>query len=322
MKFKIILFLTLTFLSSLSFSSDKTTIRLGVLAFGTVNWELVTINNQNLLKDSNIQLDIRPVANPQAGKIALQSGAVDMIVSDWIWVSRLRASGSDFTFYPYSTTSGALVVPKDSPIASLNDLKGKKLGIAGGELDKNWLLLQSLAQQQHKIDLNSQVEKVYGAPPLLNQQILKNRVDGIITYWHYAAKLEAQGYRQLINGQDILHQLGIKEKMPTLGYVFSQDWANKNKQVVNQFLNATQQAKNQLCQLDNVWQKVVPLTKVKDVVTQNTLRSRYCEGRIQQWGKDEQQAASKIYALLRQLSHNKLTGNSESLQQGTFWAKD
>jgi NitT/TauT family transport system substrate-binding protein len=322
MKFKIILFLTLTFLSSLSFSSDKTTIRLGVLAFGTVNWELVTINNQNLLKDSNIQLDIRPVANPQAGKIALQSGAVDMIVSDWIWVSRLRASGSDFTFYPYSTTSGALVVPKDSPIASLNDLKGKKLGIAGGELDKNWLLLQSLAQQQHKIDLNSQVEKVYGAPPLLNQQILKNRVDGIITYWHYAAKLEAQGYRQLINGQDILHQLGIKEKMPTLGYVFSQDWANKNKQVVNQFLNATQQAKNQLCQLDNVWQKVVPLTKVKNVVTQNTLRSRYCDGRIQQWGKDEQRAASKIYALLRQLSHNKLTGNSESLQQGTFWAKD
>ena len=322
MKIKIILFLSLTLFSGLNFSADKIVIRLGVLAFGTVNWELETIKNQNLLDGTNIQLDIRPVANPQAGKIALQSGAVDMIVSDWIWVSRLRTSGSDFTFYPYSTTSGALVVPKNSPITSINDLKGKKLGVAGGELDKNWLLLQALAQQKSKLDLNSSVEKVYGAPPLLNQQIIKNRVDGIITYWHYAAKLEAAGYRQIISGKGILNQLGIKEEMPTLGYVFSQKWADKHKKTVNQFLKATQQAKNQLCQLDNVWGEIIPLTKAKETATQDKLRSRYCDGRIKQWSEKEQHAAAKIYVLLRQLSQNKLTGKSETLEAGTFWVKD
>ena len=319
MSIKIILFLLSALLSNLCYSAEKTVIRLGVLAFGTVNWELTIINNQHLLDDHAIQLDIRPVANPQAGKIALQSGAVDMIVSDWIWTSRLRASGSDFTFYPYSTTSGALVVAKNSPITSLNDLNGKKLGIAGGELDKNWLLLQALAQQQNKIDLNTVVEKVYGAPPLLNQQLIQQRVDGIMTYWHYAAKLEAAGYRQIISGQEILNQLGIKEKVPTLGYVFSQNWANKHKNAVNQFLKATQLAKNQLCQVDKVWQKIIPLTKAKDTVTQNTLRNRYCDGRIKQWGEKEQQAATQIYALLRQLSQNKLTGKNTTLEEGTFW---
>ena len=77
-------------------------------------------------------------------------------------------------------TAYVLVAAKNSPITSLNDLKGKKLGIAGGELDKNWLLLQALAQQQNKIDLNAAVEKVYGAPPLLNQQLIQQRVDGIM----------------------------------------------------------------------------------------------------------------------------------------------
>ena len=258
MKFKFILLSCLLLLSSNGFATEKTIIRIAVLAFGTVNWELTTLKNQRLLDDANFKLDIRPVANPQAGKIALQSGAVDMIVSDWIWVSRLRSTGSDFTFYPYSTTSGALIIPEKSAIKSLADLQGKKLGIAGGELDKNWLLLQILAQQQNQLDLNASVEKVYGAPPLLNQQIQHQRVDAIINYWHYAARLEAKGYKQLMTGKDILLGLGIKEQVPTLGYVFNQHWGLQNKSIVNGFLKATQQAKDLLCQSDKALESNYP----------------------------------------------------------------
>lgn len=319
MTFKFILLSSALLFSSYSFATEKKTLRIAVLAFGTVNWELSTLKNQNLLADADFNLEVHPVANPQAGKIALQSGAVDMIISDWIWVSRLRSTGSDFTFYPYSTTSGALIVPENSDIKSLADLQGKKLGIAGGELDKNWLLLQTLALKQNQLDLNSSVEKVYGAPPLLNQQIQKQRVDAVINYWHFAARLEAKGYRQLINGKDILHQLGIKQKVPTLGYVFNRSWGLQNKSIVIQFLKATQQAKDQLCQSDKVWQSIIPLTKAKDAATETKLRERYCAGRIKHWGSSEQQAASKIYSLLRKLSNNRLTGHSEIIQPGTFW---
>jgi len=322
MKLKVILFTFTLLFSTYGYSVEKTTLRLGVLAFGTVNWELKTLLNQNLIDNASFRLEIHPVANPQAGKIALQSGAVDIIVSDWIWVSRLRSTGSDFSFYPYSTTSGALVVPKDSTIKSIKDLQGKKLGIAGGELDKNWLLLQTLAQQHYQVALNTSVEKVYGAPPLLNQQLLRGRVDAILNYWHFAAKLEAKGYKQLINGKQILHTLGIQEEIPTLGYVFNRSWAEQNKAIVNDFLKSTQQAKNLLCESDKVWQKIIPLTKTKDITTQNILRERYCAGRIKQWGENEQQAAAKIYTLLRTMSNNKLTGNSKELQPGTFWTID
>lgn len=322
MKLKVSLVFLLLLFSSHSFSTEKTTIRLGVLAFGTVNWELNTLINQHLIDKLDIQLEIHPVASPQAGKIALQSGAVDIIVSDWIWVSRLRSTGTDFSFYPYSTTSGALVIPNDSTITTLNNLQGKKLGIAGGELDKNWLLLQALIKQQSQIDLNTSVEKVYGAPPLLNQQILHKRVDAIINYWHFAARLEAKGYKQLISGKEILQKLGIKETVPTLGYVFNRKWATQHKKSVNTFLKSTQQAKNLLCDTDLAWKQNIPLTKAKDLATQNKLRQRYCEGRVTQWGKKEQLAAAKIYLLLRQFSNNKLTGNAETIQRNTFWNID
>lgn len=316
MKFNVFFISLCLLVSSGSYAAEKTVIRIGVQAFGTVDWELAAVQDN---PQADFQLEIQHLANAEAGKIALQSGAVDMIVSDWIWVSRLRATGSDLTFYPYSNTSGALVVPKDSPIHSVKDLKGKRLGIAGGELDKNWLLLQALAGQE-QLDLNTSIEKVYGAPPLINEQIKQNRVDAALTYWHFAARLEAEGYRQIIDGKGILKGLGIREDVPSLGYVFKQSWANDHKQAVNSFFNTGMQAKNQLCKSDAAWQKVIPLTKAEDAPTQTKLRQRYCEGGIEHWGEQEQLAAGRIYTMLRALSHNQLTGQSENLQPGTFWS--
>src|SRR5262249_59473080 len=46
------------------------------------------------------------LASPNATSVALQGGAVDLIVTDWIWVSRQRAQGRLYTFVPYSLTVG------------------------------------------------------------------------------------------------------------------------------------------------------------------------------------------------------------------------
>ncbi|MGR8998984.1 MAG: ABC transporter substrate-binding protein [Gammaproteobacteria bacterium] len=319
MKLNLFLIGLLLSVSFSSFAAEKTTIRIGVQVFGTLEWELSALQDDPETKSADFQLEIQHIANAEAGKIALQSGAVDMIVSDWIWVSRLRSTGADFTFYPYSDTSGALVVAEKSPIHSLKGLKGKRLGIAGGELDKNWLLLQALAQKE-QLDLDASVEKTFGAPPLINEQIKQNRVDAVLNYWHFAARLEAQGYRQIIDGRGILKGLGIAENVPSIGYVFKQSWAANHKQAVNSFFKASKRAKNQLCSSNAAWQKIIPLTRTDDLATQNILRRRYCEGRIEHWGGQEQQAAGRIYSMLRNLSHNQLTGQSETLQPGTFWS--
>jgi len=64
------------------------------------------------------------------------------------------------------------------------------------------------------------------------------------------------------------------------------------------------------------------LTKVDDLPTQSKLRQRYCEGNIEHWGKQEQQAAGRIYAILHTLSNKQLTGNADALQPGTFWSAE
>ncbi len=301
------------------FASEKPLIRLGVLAFGTVNWELAAMQQGQMMETEQYQLKVTKMANPQAGKIALQSGAVDMIVADWIWVSRQRTQGKDYTFYPYSNTTGALLVAKNSAIKQLQDLKDKKLAIAGGELDKNSLLLQALMQKQRQQEIFASVEKVYGAPPLLSQQMTRKRVDALLTYWHYAARMEADGYRVIMTGSDILQGLGIKLSVPSIGYVFDRSWANNNKAAVQAFLQNTRLTKDRLCADDAVWQSIKPLTRAKTEQVNQLLRQRYCAGRVLSWGEKEQQAAVRIYQYLKGVSAQRLTGAAETIQEGTFW---
>ena len=309
--------LGISFQSSAGSSSQE--IRIGVVAFGTLKWELTTLKQERLDQQFNLNLKHRPLSNSQAGKIALHSGAVDIIVSDWIWVSRQRAAGSDFVFAPYSNAAGALIVPGQSKIQTVQDLKGRRIGIAGGGLDKNWLLLRALAEQQSQLDLDQSIEKVFAAPPLLNDQIQRGNLDAIINYWHYAVRLEAQGYKRILDSHSILQKLGITEQVPSLGYVFSESWANSNKATLSRFLSATRAAKDLICTNDRVWQDIVPLVRADQKQTLSLLRLRYCEGRIQHWGENERNAANKIFDLLYKFGGEKLTGGSSELEKGTFW---
>jgi NitT/TauT family transport system substrate-binding protein len=296
-------------------------LRIGALTYGTLNWELETIKRHQLDQKNEFQIAQRKLATPQAGKIALLSEAADIIVSDWAWVSRQRAAGRKFTFWPYSVTSGALVIPHGSSIKRLVDLSGKRIGIAGGELDKNWLLLTALAKRNENLDLNIGVEKVFGAPPLLNQQLAQGNLDALLTYWHYAARLEAIGFQELMNGQYILEELGVEPTIPTLGYVFREDWAEKNRSLMDGFLAATVEAKNLLCESDPAWRAIEPLTRTELPQVRDRLRKSYCAGRIASWGEAERSAIVEVFKLLHETAGPRLTGRSPVLQPGTFWKR-
>src|SRR5262245_42112398 len=79
--------------------SDAEAIRVAVQKTGTFAWELAVIRAHGLDKRSNLSIQAVELASPEAGKIALRSGNADIIISDWLWVSRERGLGAGLTFY-------------------------------------------------------------------------------------------------------------------------------------------------------------------------------------------------------------------------------
>ncbi|HEY0526691.1 MAG TPA: ABC transporter substrate-binding protein, partial [Stellaceae bacterium] len=205
---------------------------------------------------------------------------------------------------------------------SVADLKGKRLGVAGSPLDKGWLILRLLTIRNDGFDLDgAAAEKSFGAPPLLSEQLAGGRLDAVLTYWPYAARLEAQGMRSLVSIGDALRELGVPDDLPMIGYVFSEQWAAANRAVVDGFLKASGDAKRILADSDEEWRTIMPLTGAKDEAELARLRDAFRAGipKEQASAAAEQEAAGKLYALLASLGGEALVGPSPTLRPGTFY---
>ncbi|WP_441239356.1 ABC transporter substrate-binding protein [Bradyrhizobium sp. 930_D9_N1_4] len=294
------------------------TIRLAVQKTGTFSWELAAIRAAGLDKEADLSLDVTELASPEAGKIALRAGSADIILSDWLWVSRERALGARLTFYPYSSALGAVMVPATSPLKTLADLKGRKLGIGGGAIDKSWLLLQA-RMKQDGIDLKSDASIVYGAPPLIAAKALDGEMDASLNFWNFSAQLEAKGFRRLAGIEEILPKLGAKGPVSAVGYVFDESWAASHRDAVARFIAMTRKAKQLLITSDAAWDKIAPLTGTSDATLLKTYRDRYRDGIPRRSIADEEADARVLYRVLAEIGGRDLVGPAAELDPGTFY---
>lgn len=292
-------------------------LRIGVLKFGTVSWVMDVIEHHELDETFGIDLDTLELASNQATLVALQAGRVDCVVSDWLWVSRQRAAGADWTFFPFSTAVGALVAARGAPVHGLADLRNRRLGVAGSPLDKSWVIVQALAQEQH-VDLARDTRLSFGAPPLLNQELLTGRLDAVLTYWNFAAPLESRGLPAVLSMNDALRQLGFKTAIPLVGYVVSQRWAQDHARALASFVSATRAAESILATSDAEWNWLGPRTGARNPAELKALRDAFRAGIPAHWGKEEQAEARALYALFARVGGQALVGSSPTLQPGTF----
>ena len=298
-------------------------VKIGVLKFGTVSWVLDTIRANGLDKAEGIDLDIVPLASTQATTVGLQAGSVDVIATDWLWVSRERSGGGDFTFSPFTTALGAIMVPPNSPIKTLGDLKGKRLGVAGGPLDKSWLLLVAYALRTANIDLRVETKPEFGAPPLLTERAKQGELDAVLNFWPYAARLEAEGFTQLIGIEDVVSELGAKGEVAMVGYVFNKSWAEQNLETIQGFLRAAAKADELLATSNEEWQRLKPIMGENDPTftdaTFEALRRRYREGIPERSAAENEADAKVLYQFLRELGGERLVGPGVELAPSTFW---
>ena len=291
-------FCFLLLLPLMGFAEDAPSIRVGALAFGTLAWELAAIERTARGTQPSLKISTQVLSSPEAGRIALQGNSTDLIVTDWIFVAQQRLKGQDYTFVPFSSLSGALVVPKDSPIRDLSDLKAKRIGVAGGGLDKNWLLLKRVAQKEKGLDLEKDAEIQFGAPPLLSETLKRGQLDAVLTYWNHAVRLEQLGYRILARGSDLQTLLGLQSEIPTLGYVFRDSWAKAHPEALNLFLRRARDARESLCDSDKTWASIEAAVGESDQKTREALRTAYCRGGTHRMGPREIEEASTLFEAL------------------------
>lgn len=301
-------------------AAQDATLRAAAQDTGTVMWELDTISHYALDAANGFSLTVQATAGADAAQIAFQGGAVDVIVSDWIWVARQNAAGEALVFIPFSRAVGGLLVPQTSPAQTLADLAGGRIGVAGGRLDKGWIILQAYAQQAYGVDLADATTQVFGAPPLIMNAATTGQLEGAINVWHFMARMQAQGMRELISIADAATALGLDPATPLLGYVVRAEMLEANPALVAGLARASAQAKARLAQDPAAWDRLRGRMGDPDDAAFAALQAGFAAGTPLP-GPVDVAAAGRMLALMADLGGPDLTGGVTTLPEAMFYTR-
>ena len=156
---------------------------------------------------------------------ALNVGAIDFGHAGETPPIFAQAAGAPFIYVahePPAPKGEAILVPKDSPIKTLADLKGKKVALNKGS-NVHYLLVKALEQAGIKY---SEIETVYLAPADARAAFERGAIDAWVIWDPFQAAAEiATGARTLADGTGLApnHQF----------YLAGQKFADANPQVID-----------------------------------------------------------------------------------------
>lgn len=270
---------------------------LSVLQFGTPHWELDHLKRHGLDKANGFDLRVRLVADLPASRLALSSGSVDGAVSDLLWAQQRYRAGTAYRYLPFSSQIGEVLVGADSDIRTLADLRGKRIGVAGGPDGLGWLLLQRAASAQG-IELAREASVQYAAPPLLGQALRRGQLDALLTFWHFSARMRGEGgVRSAFRLADLARSLDFDPDLPILGYLFADGWAREHPDLLQGFARALRQTKRQLAAEPAQWQAIRPLMRADSDAVFAALRDSFIEGIPQPLDQGRIEALQRLLVL-------------------------
>jgi sulfonate transport system substrate-binding protein len=153
----------------------------------------------------------------------LNAGAVDLGTVGETPPIFAQAGGVDFVYVgnePAAPGAEAIVIPKNSTIRSVADLRGKKVALNRGS-NVHYLLVRALAAANLKY---TDIQPVYLAPADARAAFEQNNVDAWVIWDPYFASIQHAGGKVLIDGSGLVRNLQF--------YVSSRKYAEQSPDLV------------------------------------------------------------------------------------------
>lgn len=235
--------------------NEPQTVRVGLEAVGTFSWITFAMEHYGIDEEVGLELETTTYATKQAKELALREGQTDIVVDDFVGVLLWREQDIPAkAVYPYSLATGGIVVPADSEIQSIADLRGQRIA-ATSLRDKSLLILRSLAVAEHDFDPQEDSEVIAAAPPLMEELLARGEIDAAIPPWHFVARMTGTGnYREVAAVTDLLEELGLSSDVPILVVAARDDM---DPEVLRAFLRGMEMTIERMRQDEEVWDLIL-----------------------------------------------------------------
>ncbi|HEX9465411.1 MAG TPA: ABC transporter substrate-binding protein [Alphaproteobacteria bacterium] len=233
---------------------DGGPVRLLYSPFGTNSFPPFVMQKYGLDKKHGFELQLVNGPTTQIRVTVLQAKGAELATIDWIDITRMRSGGVNVVGIAPFLRWGAdfIMVPKDSPLQTIGDLKGKRVGTYS-RVGMNWVVARAVAQTKYGLDLEKEASVQEAAVPLLAGLIEQGQLDATEIFNSVAPSMEATGkFRPLVKVSELVHQLGFPD-IPYLMYAASADYAAAHPANLKAFVAAYRDAVQILRTDDAIW---------------------------------------------------------------------
>ena len=148
---------------------------------------------------------------------------------------------------------------------------------------------------------------------------MQGELDAVLNFWHFCARLEANGFRRLIGANDAAKALGAVGSGLGAGLCLPRQMGerkSRRRQRLHQGVRPGQGAL--LAKSDDEWLRLAPIVRAEGKELEK-LRDRYREGIPTRPVAEEEADAGKLYLVLAAIGGEKLVGSAPEMAPGTFW---
>jgi NitT/TauT family transport system substrate-binding protein len=235
--------------------TSEQTVSLGINP-GTQQLVTDVIKAQGLDIKYKLKLDVKSFQNPPASAQAASQKAVNIAYGGLTTMAVARDKGSDMVFFgPFITTpKDGVFVKKDSPITSLDQLKGKKIGSFSGTTSATAAILSAVAAKSYGIpNLGSAAHIVVAPDPALFGLLDKGDIDAALVVDSSTVKADLTGqYRKILDLSDA-YEKAFGENPIFVGLVTSDEWAKDHCGELKAYTHAQQDAVAYILSHDDAW---------------------------------------------------------------------
>lgn len=269
-------------------NASMRTFTLGITS-GAQEFVDFVMEGHGMLDQVGLKADKVKSLSPANLHLMVAERKVDIGFGGFTTMATARSEGKDLiVIYGVFSPVNMVFVRKDSPIKTLTDLKGKKLGIFGGPSSTTFAFLAVLAKNWYGIDLFKEADLVTAPAPALAELLGKGDIDAALLGTVESIQTFAQDrYRVLadLSAEYKAHQGG---RAPAHVIVATnEEFAKAHPDIVRDYLKAYQNAQQYVHAHPEVWDEYAASIKMDNPAERALLREKMGPNLVERWDAEQ-----------------------------------
>jgi NitT/TauT family transport system substrate-binding protein len=264
------------------------TFKLGLIP-GAQEFVDFVMEGHGLLDQVGLKADKVKSLSPANLHLMVAERKVDIGFGGFTTMATARSEGKDLiVIYGVFSPVNMVFVRKDSPIKTLSDLKGKKLGAFGGPGSTTFAFLAVIARNWYGIDLFHDVQIVTAPAPALAEFLGKGDVDAALLGTVESIQTFAQDrYRMLVDlsAEYKAHQGGRAPAHVTVAT--NEEFAKTHGDIVRDYLKAYKNTLLYIHAHPEVWDEYAASIQMENPAERALLREKMGPNLVETWDADQ-----------------------------------